>query len=416
MNNSMPRVLAILPGFMPSTLMCVVKPFLGLQQSQHIRFRVAMESYFDVTALQSADLVVFCRNVEPRYAYILDAVLSRCMPYVYDIDDNLYEVPANVAEGQYYRDPERTALLTRYLRSASLVRVYSAALLDKFRPFNENTLQVSTVLDWRLIRQRRLEKVDNVKIVYATSRREDHLFHIFTPALQRVMQDYAGRVEAHFLGYQPIEFQGMPGIHYQKYNPNYDKYMHRFSSAGYDIGLAPMLDDDFHRAKTNNKFREYGASEIAGIYSDVPLYSEWIEDGKTGLLVENQANAWYAAMAKLIEDAGLRRHISQMARKKVHELYSEERFEQQWWDQIWSVLSQPAGKVFQQDVMAQPTVESPAGQIAELAPSKVRIWQQMLRRGIVRLQGGELRRSVINTRFHLENFWWLFKINRLKRL
>ena len=191
----MPRVLAILPGFMPSTLMCVVRPFLGLQQAQHIRLRVALEAYFDVAALQSVDLVVFCRNVEPRYAYILDAVLAHQVPYVYDIDDNLYEVPASIADGQYYRAPERTALLSRYLQSADLVRVYSSALLGKILPLNECTRQVSTVLDWRLIRQRRASQGEKIKIVYTTSRRNDHLFPIFTPALQQILHDYTGRVD-----------------------------------------------------------------------------------------------------------------------------------------------------------------------------------------------------------------------------
>lgn len=415
-NPSLPRVLAILPGFMPSTLMCVVRPFLGLQQAGHIRFHIALEAYFDVAALQSADLVVFCRNVEPRYSYILEAVQAHHVPYVYDIDDNLYEVPASVADGQYYRAPERTALLTRYLKSADLVRVYSSGLLEKFFPLNARTCQVSTVLDWRLIRQRRALQGEKIKIVYTTSRRDDHLFPIFTQALQQILRDYSGRVEAHFLGFQPAEFRGMPDTHYRKYTPNYDRYLHRFSQAGYDIGLAPMLDDSFHRAKTNNKFREYGACEIAGIYSDVPLYSEWIENGATGLLVENTAEAWYSAMAKLIEDPGLRRQISKLTRDKIKELYSEERFEQHWWEQIQSILSQPTGKISSEVISPQPPNIDQTGSVSEDAPSNAKIWQAMLQRGVARLRGGELHRLFFYLNYHLTNLWWLFKINRLKRL
>lgn len=416
MVDSTPQVLAILPGFMPSTLMCVVRPFLGLQQAQKIRCRVALEAYFDVAALQWADLVVFCRNVEPRYEYILDAVLASGVPYVYDIDDNLFEVPADLVDGQYYRAPERTGLLTRYLKSASLVRVYSTVLLERISPLNRHTLQIPAVLDWRLIRTRRDAPGDKVKIVYATSRRDDHLFPIFTQALQRVMRDYDGRVEAHFLGFQPVEFQGKPHIHFRKYSPNYDQYMRSFSSSGYDIGLAPMVDDDFHRAKTNNKFREYGASGIAGIYSDVPLYSAWVENGKTGLLVENQPEAWYAAMVRLIENPTLRQQIAQFARDKIRELYSEEQFEQEWQRQIQSVLSQPATE-FPTPGSPLPSLDdAPAASKNGLPPSTAKIWRIMLQRGMVLVKGGELRRSLFNLRYHLENLWWLFKINRFKRL
>jgi glycosyltransferase involved in cell wall biosynthesis len=319
-------------------------------------------------------------------------------------------------DGLYYRAPERTALLTRYLRLANLVRVYSPALLEKIRPLNEQTLQVPAVLDWRLIGPRREASGDKVKIVYTTSRRDDHLFPIFTPALQRVMQEYAGRVEAHFLGFQPAEFQGKAGIYYRKYSPNYDRYLRGFSQAGYDIGLAPMIDDDFHRAKTNNKFREYAASGIAGIYSDVSLYSAWVEDGKSGLLVENRPEAWYAAMVRLIEDASLRRRISQIAHDRVHELYSEEQFEQQWFNQIQTVLNQPALRVIEPERPVVSVTEAPVAHKSEIAPSRLKIWQAMLHRGVSLLRGGELRRSLFNLRFHLENLWWLFKINRFKRL
>jgi hypothetical protein len=289
-------------------------------------------------------------------------------------------------------------------------------LLDKIGSLNQRTLQVPAVLDWRLIRPPRSSHGAKVKIVYATSRRDDHLFPIFTPALQRVMQEYAGRVEVHFLGFRPPEFQRQPGTRYQKYSPNYDRYLRRFSAAGYHIGLAPMLDDDFHRAKTNNKFREYGASGIAGVYSNVPLYSAWVEDGQTGLLVDNQPDAWYAALSRLIDDAALRRQISSQAREKVSELYSEERFEQQWWDQIQSVLRHPAVEISAQPGPARPAGVTPPVQMSDSAPSKAAIWGNMLQRGLARLRAGELRRSLFNLRFHLENLWWLFKINRLKRL
>jgi hypothetical protein len=360
--------------------------------------------------------VVFCRNVEPRYEYILDAVLARRLPYIYDIDDNLFEVPANLADGRYYNAPERAALLTRYLSSANLVRVYSPTLLERICSLNEHTSQIPAVLDWRLIRPRRTSHGGKVKIVYATSRRDDHLFPIFSLALQQVMQEYAGHVEAHFLGFQPAEFQGKADAHYRKYSPNYDQYLRRFSSAGYDIGLAPMLDDDFHRSKTNNKFREYAASGIAGIYSDVPLYSTWVENGKTGLLVENRPKSWYAALVRLIEDVGLRRQISENARERVHDLYSEDAFEQKWLQQIQEVLNRPAAEAFLDESSTGQASESAVVSEDENAPSRSKIWRTMLQRGAALVREGELRRSLFNLRFHLENLWWLFKINRFKRL
>lgn len=412
-----PKILAILPGVMPSTLIYIVKPFLRLQAEGQIRLRVALEAYLNSNAVAWADLIVFCRNVEPRYSYILDLVRSLGIPYIYDIDDNLFEVPDQVSDGDYYRAPERLALLTEYLRHASLVRVYSKVLKERFLPLNVNTIQVRPTLDWSLISPPRQKKAsERVKIVYATSRRDDYLFPIFTDALQKILQDYPERVEMHFWGFQPAELQNTPNVYSHKFEWNYDQFMRRFSGAGFDIGLAPMLDDSFHRAKTNTKFREYGACGIAGIYSRAALYTECVNDGETGLLVENNPSAWRSALQTLIEDVDLRDKIRRSAREQVRQLYSQDQFQQEWLQLIGRVLNQ-CGK---QPGMGAPRSLEPRREKANLpertSPSSMGIWREKLGRGIELVKGGEIQRSIFNSRVHMNNLWWLFKVNILKHL
>ncbi|MDI6693677.1 MAG: glycosyltransferase [Anaerolineales bacterium] len=412
-----PKILAILPGVMPSTLIYIVKPFLRLQADGHIRLRVALEAYLNANAIAWADLVVFCRNVEPRYGYILDLVRSRGLPYIYDIDDNLFEVPDQVADGDYYRAPERLALLTEYLRHASLVRVYSNILKERFLPLNANTIQVRPTLDWSLISPPRSKKAsERVKIVYATSRRDDYLFPIFTDALHAVLQDYPARVEMHFWGFHPSGLQNAANVYFHKFEWNYDQFLRRFSSAGFDIGLAPMLDDGFHRAKTNTKFREYGACGIAGIYSKAALYTECVSDGETGLLVENEPAAWRQAMQTLIEDVGLRDKIRQSARQRVRQLYSQKQFQQEWLQLIERVLDQNQKQVGTSAQLSHPLPRAVADLPERAGPSNLGIWREKLGRGIELMKGGEIQRSIFNSRVHMNNLWWLFKVNILKHL
>lgn len=412
--NKVPSVLAILPGFMPTTLMYIIKPFLALEAEGRIRVRIALEAYFDTRTLAGADLIVFCRNIEPRYAYVLEAVLERRIPYVYDLDDNLYEVPLEVDDGEYYRAPERTALLTRYLSHASLVRVYSETLAMRVRRINPAVRQVSSTLDWGLIAPPQPRTHRQVRIVYATSRRGDYLFPIFTPALRQALSEHPGVVEAHFWGYQPAEFKGLPGVHYRKFDPNYNAFLRRFSSAGFDIGLAPMLADDFHTAKTNTKFREYGACGIAGVYSDTPLYSAWVENEKTGMLVENTDAAWSAALQRLIQEPDLRARIAAAARERVRAEYAQERFQEIWMKIIAEMTARPQSpaRIESRSEAADNVGREDDGP----APAPAAIWRQKIHRAAQMLRAGELERSLFNSRVHLNNVWWLFKINRLKRL
>jgi glycosyltransferase involved in cell wall biosynthesis len=77
----------------------------------------------------------------------------------------------------------------------------------------------------------------------------------------------------------------------------------------WDIGLAPLKDSMFNYCKTNNKFREYAACLIPGIYSISPPYVEHIVHGQTGYLVENTEEAWFQGLCAMIDNAVLRETI-----------------------------------------------------------------------------------------------------------
>ena len=61
------------------------------------------------------------------------------------------------------------------------------------------------------------------------------------------------------------------------------------------------IDHEGNRAKTDNKYREYGAFGCAGIYSGIPPYTQVVTDLVTGYLVENIENAWLLALNELIQ-------------------------------------------------------------------------------------------------------------------
>mgnify|MGYP001285241577 CR=1 FL=1 len=390
--------------------MNVIKPFLMLEKSGEVDFRVNLEAYLGLEELDWPEMVVFCRNTEPIFAPILEAVIQRGIPYIYDLDDNLFEIPLDTDLGKYHRAPARLQLLTRYLSQASRVRVYSRPLAERAKQINPATVQVDAAVDWSNIRSPRRSASGPLQIVYATSREEDPLAQIFLPALTSLLAQFPGQVEMNFWGVLPPELANHPGVHHLRPVRNYDEFMQRFSAMGFDIGLAPMLDDEFHRSKTNNKFREYSASQIAGIYSDVEIYSRCVRDGETGLLVQNSSAAWLDALTRLVTNVDLRHKISRQGLDYARENFSQEALVRLWQSQMDEVLSGDkkdiAGNEARLFVASEPValmsagswyrskLKRMSGKIREQTPASV--WKKLT--------------------LTASNLWFLYRINVLKRL
>lgn len=339
MHRSSPRVVAVLPGLIPSTIISVVKPLTQLHHAGLISARICLE---DMTHrdLIGADLVVFCRNTEPKHSFALDFVLSRNIPYIYDLDDNFFEIKGDSVAARYHRAPERLALLKRYLIGADLVRVYSDELVVKIREINPRVQKMIGPIDLSLIPER-IVRPDHARtrLVYATSRSDrDEFETIYVPPIARILKEFPDQIEVHFWGHMPQELNGHEQVHYHSPIWDYDRFLNEFAKSAYDIGIAPLLDDIFSRSKSNNKFREYGACGIAGIYSRVSVYTDCVKDGETGLLVPNDVEAWYSAIVRLVEDKQLRERIQRLAKEYVQSNYSQRVFEKVWYEQIRRVL------------------------------------------------------------------------------
>lgn len=339
-----PRVLAVLPGFIPSTLIHIVKPLAALHRCGWIDADIMLEHSVFARHLERADVVVFCRNTEPAFGWILDFALARCKPVIYDLDDNFFEIPLTSDVARYHRAPERLQQLTRYLTHASLVRVYSEALRERVSQLNTDAVAVDGPVDWSLIpsRQRR-RNTNTVRMVYPTSRVVDDLAGLFLDDIERLLTTYAGRLEIFFWGYHPRELCGHPAVRFLPFIANYDQFFRQFASSGFDVGLAPLRNDAFHRSKSDLKFREYAACRIVGVYSNVGAYARVVEDGVTGLLVSNRPGAWFDAVGRLIEDLRLRQAIEERAREYARSRYDLRVFQNEWWGHLRDVMGDGRG-------------------------------------------------------------------------
>lgn len=339
-----PRVLAVLPHIIPSTVLTVLKPLRELHRAGAIQAEFELEYLASRRQVERSDVVVFCRNTDPAYGGALRAAIQLGKPVVYDLDDNFFELPSHSTVERNAVTPARLAQLECYLRSAHLVRVYSEHLQRRILGYNLNTLSVAGPLDWSLMPADVRRSPDHISIVYATGRLGDQLAGLFLDDIERVLAAFPGRVRLYFWGGSPERLARHPSVRVLKRITDYDRFLARFARSGFDIGLAPLPADDFHLGKSDNKFREYAACRIAGVYSDVAVYTPAVEHGVTGLRVPDAPGAWFDAVTRLVEDAVLRESIQSRAYAYAREHYGQDRFCAEWLAQITRLLDAPPAR------------------------------------------------------------------------
>jgi glycosyltransferase involved in cell wall biosynthesis len=104
-------------------------------------------------------------------------------------------------------------------------------------------------------------------------------------------------------------------------------YKAAIRDAGYMFSVVPLgggEDPDalfFNSCKSCIKYIDYGSLGIPGIYSRSPVYEEAVSNEETGLLVNNTAEEWAAAMEKLYQDKQLRDSLRLRAHADTHERF-----------------------------------------------------------------------------------------------
>jgi glycosyltransferase involved in cell wall biosynthesis len=267
--------------------------------------------------------VIVSRLCFPRYSWLPDHLSREGVRYAYFVDDNFWEITPEIDErlAQFFRHPATVDTLDAFVRHAAVVLTWSKPLRDyvvsRFSDIHaEFVMPGFDVAKAATLLQRHqppTAAADNVvRIGYPTTPRPS-VSTLIVPVVEHFLRAYGRRVTFEFIGWMPDALGELPNVVFHPWIGDYDKYLEFKISRRWHIGIAPLIGDAFEQYKTNNKYREYGGCMVPGVYSDVSPFRETVDDGRTGVLVENDAGAWIGALEKLVASPVLRSAIAQAA-------------------------------------------------------------------------------------------------------
>jgi len=91
-----------------------------------------------------------------------------------------------------------------------------------------------------------------------------------------------------------------------------DDYFSWLSNKSIDIGLAPLRDSTFNRAKSNIKYLEWSALRVPTVCQDMEVYNHDIKHRFNGMLAGSKQE-WYQCLVELIRNEKLRLEMGQRA-------------------------------------------------------------------------------------------------------
>lgn len=247
---------------------------------------------------------------------------------VYELDDDLLDAQALLAR-KFDGDTAELARKIIWLSEhADLVTVSTESLAALLAARNPNVQVVPNLLDgdlWRLGDERDhasgpyARSADGpIRIGYIGTPSHDEDLALVTDAMQRLQARYGSRIEIEVIG----AFQNSVPMFGRRIalprNTDYPSFVSwLLQRVHWDIGIIPLADDRFNRSKSNLKFLEYAALDMAIVCSDVESYRNIGRHEDNGLMVANDASTWCDAVSRLIDDPDLRRDLALRARSEV---------------------------------------------------------------------------------------------------
>lgn len=308
----------------------------------------ALEYNFGI--IQWSDAVVFNRYYSQEFDHIIRAAISAAKglgkKIIYEADDDTINIPTSnpVSEAAIPAIP----LTKHIIENADGIFVTThrlGATLKEAVPNAKDTplfVLPNSVETYRFENPRKSyrKNPDEIRIAWSGGMTHGADIKLMFDGLKRILKEYKN---VKFVTLTSKSMHELMDFEHEwhPFVPTED-YPETLASLDVDIALIPLEDSIFNGGKSPIKWVEFSVIGAASVYSDVPPYSDYIMDGKTGIAV-GKDNDWYTPIKKLVDDVKLRKELADAAQGEVYEKFNMEKNVLLWTNAYKKVIDSPKG-------------------------------------------------------------------------
>lgn len=336
----------------PTTHIRVLTPLTTEHARQKLDARPVSAEWLLAGGIEKIDVVLVQRDAMPveSAGRLLSMLSERRIPYVYEIDDLLWELPADHKDHSI--SPTDVGTMLRFISAADVVTTSTTYLTDRLATMAKRVELIPNALDERLwLTPLPTEYVTRVGDLAGMASRCPRILYMGTrshAADLEMIEEAIWAVQCEVPELEVVQINGgrlLKGARQLAVPPEASDYpgfvrWFRAISTYADIGIAPLRETEFNRAKSDIKTLDYGLARLPAVYSDWGPYRESIEHRVNGWLASSDAKSWVYGLLTLLSDEGLRQSIRHAAFERA--LGRRARFASIRWIELLTSLKQSA--------------------------------------------------------------------------
>lgn len=238
-------------------------------------------------------------------------------PFIMDIDDYVTDIPVEHGGSEQMRPGSvRHSVMMEQMRQSDALIVSTPYLASQYKDRNDHVYVIPNSMDlkeWDGLGRRKSS--DRIRIGWIGGGTHNEDLEMVRPAIEEVLAQNENTWFYCIHG-TPQSYKKMRHVYWTHNWSKINLYPKFLASYKFDIGIAPLVDNNFNRGKSNLRWLEYSSLKLPTVASPLPDFVRSIEPGKTGLLAKD-LESWKMCLMELIKSEEMRRSLGEQAYESV---------------------------------------------------------------------------------------------------